>query len=347
MKGHHSFIETAVSLDGEFAQLQEVLKDLADHGRMRAYARWLTERDDSRGAFLAAVLDDWDAGKESLTADETIDRVWRDTCGVTLLQKLREGKLDGQAAAICSVARPALKLTPIPADEEAPLGASKFGGRPDLGADDKWPEYEGKLHTFVAQLRLEDLQAAQAGRLLPAQGLLSFFVFDDHIETGQPAAEGAPGAWRVIYTQNLSQLRRLDPPKDFDEGNRVAPECLLRMSETLDLPYVSVYDLDSEYRSVGGQRAKSLGLTRESRDGYEAILEALLPEREERSHLLGWSHPQVLADDPVDEGYQHLLTVASEEDLEWCWADGHQLYFSIKPDDLAAGRFERSAITDG
>src|SRR5690606_15751893 len=158
----------------------------------------------------------------------------RDTSGVTLFQKLREGKLDSHAAAICSVARPALKLTPYPAEGEIPVGASKFGGKPDLAADTEWPEYEEKLHTFIGQFRLEDLQETQAGKLLPQSGLLSFFVFDDPIETGQPAAEGAKGAWKVIYTADVSRLGRCEPPKEFDEGNGLALECDLEVQETLD-----------------------------------------------------------------------------------------------------------------
>ncbi|TWT34123.1 hypothetical protein [Blastopirellula retiformator] len=97
MGGQLSKVECAVSLDGEFAQLQQVLFDLADHGRKRSYAEWLTQQGDPRGAFLNAVLDDWDAGQETL-ADGEIAPVWQDVCGVTLLQKLRAGKLDDLAA---------------------------------------------------------------------------------------------------------------------------------------------------------------------------------------------------------------------------------------------------------
>lgn len=349
MNDQHATIQAACSLEGEVEQLQQVLSNLADHDRKRAYAQWLTQKGDVRGAFLNTVLDDWDAGKEALTTDDDIDLVWRDTCGITLLQKLREGELDALASAICSAARPALKIELIPVEDEIPVGATKFGGKPDLSEGISWPEYEDKLHTFIGQFRLDDFRQTQAGTLLPGTGLLSFFVFDDPIETGQPAAEGSPGGWKVIYSPDGSQLRRLDPPKEFDEGNRLASECALRMQETLDLPNVNTYSLDQDYADefIACRRAKSLGLTKEHGDSYEQILEALLPEREERSHLMGWSHPQVLADDPVEEDFNHLLTVASEEPMEWCWADGHQLFFSIRPDDLAAGDFEQVAITDG
>lgn len=59
----------------------------------------------SGSVFLNAVLDDWDAGKEALTTDDAINSVWRDICGITLLQKLREGKLDSLASATSEVWR--------------------------------------------------------------------------------------------------------------------------------------------------------------------------------------------------------------------------------------------------
>ena len=45
----------------------------------------------------------------------------------------------------------------------------------------------------------------------------------------------------------------------------------------------NTYDLDKEYGDefTACRRAKSLGLKKEHGDAYEAILEALLPEREE------------------------------------------------------------------
>jgi uncharacterized protein YwqG len=342
-------LKQAAILIGEFEELKKVVDQLSDHQLKRNYADWLRQQKDPRGPFLHSVLDDWDAGEESLKDDPSIDSVWKDVCGVTLLQKLREGNLDVFSNSICSLARPAIKLTPVLSELELPIGSNKFGGKPDLPEGVEWPEYGGNLHTFVGQFRLDDLRQTQVSRCLPSRGLLSFFVFDDPMETGQPAAEGAQGAWKVLYTADVDRLKRLEPPKDFDEGNLLAPECFLQMEETLDLPYVNAYDVDQDDAdmSIGSRRAQKMGLTREHAEAYEALLEALLPAREGTSHLLGWAHPQVVSDDPVEEDFRHLLTVASEESLRWCWADGHQLYFSIRPDDLLAGNFDRTGIIDG
>jgi len=310
---------------------------------MRKYADWLSTVDETRGRFLVSVLDAWEQGEEALPADESIDSVWQNTCGITFLQKLREQKLDSVAPSIIAMARPALIMEPELADGEMPIGTSKYGGKPDVIDGFEWPTYEGKLHTFLVQIRLEELKDTLAAQSLPDKGMLYFLVFDDLEETGEPAAEGAEGAWQVVYSPDAEGLTRLEPPQPFDEYNRVAPECAIKFSETLDLPNINVYDLEQDYcdQFTACRRAKKMGLKREQRDAYEAVIDALMPEREERSH------PQVAADDPVEDGFRHLLTVASDENLEWCWADGHQLYFSVSDEDFEAHRFDRSSIIDG
>ncbi|WP_145271309.1 DUF1963 domain-containing protein [Planctomycetes bacterium SV_7m_r] len=346
---NQSSVARAAKLDGELDQLSEVVANLSDQKRMRKYADWLTSVDETRGKFLAAVVDAWEQGEGALPSDETIDMVWQKTCGITFLQKLREQKLDSVAPSIIAMARPALIIEPELADGEMPIGTSKYGGKPDVLDGFEWPSYEEKLHTFLGQIRLEEMKGTVAAQSLPDKGMLYFFVFDDPEETGQPAAEGAEGAWQVVYSPDAEGLTRLEPPKAFDEYNRVAPECVIKFSETLDLPNINVYDLERDYwdQFTSCRRAKAMGLNREHSDAYEAVIDALMPEREERSHLVGWSHPQVAADDPVDDGFRHLLTVASEEILEWCWADGHQLYFSVSDDDFESQRFDRCAIIDG
>lgn len=341
-------VSLASSLTGEQDHLANVIADMSDHSRKRAYANWLDEQGDPRGPFLSNVLDQWEAGSGSLPANYSLSTVWQRTCGVTLLQKMRGEKLD-VLNSLFRVTRPALMINPTLADSELPVGTSKFGGSPDLPEQESWPEFNGNLHTFIGQINLAEITATQLSKTLPAEGLLSFFVFDDPIETGQPAAEGEPGAWKVIFAGDTSKLQRRTPHKPFNEGNAVAPECSLKFEETLDLPYTSMYELDQDYADhfLGCRRAKQLGLTKAHIDAYEELLQALMPDREERSHLLGWSHPQVAADDPVDEGFRNLLTVASEEVCQWCWADGHQLYYGISDEDLTNHRFDRTSIIDG
>ncbi len=330
-------------LPGEQAQLADVIADISDQSRKRRYADWLVQQGDPRGQFLNEVLDQWDTGTGDLPKNKSYSQVWQRTCGITLLQTMRSGPLDS-ITTLFRYVRPALMVNPTVAEAELPVGVSKFGGLPDLPAGTPWPDFKGELHTFVGQINLAEIAATQVSRELPTAGLLSFFVFDDSANSGLVAVD-----WKMIFTPETSTVQRRQPDKPFGECNRLVPECALEFEETLDLPYASLYDLDSNYADqfLGCRRAKQIGLIKTHDDAYEEAREVLMPNREERSHLLGWSHPNVSADDPVSEGFRNLLTVASERACEMCWSDGHQLYYSIPEDDLPQHRFDRIAVNDG
>lgn len=336
-------LQLASALPGEQDQLANVVADMADHSRKRCYAEWLIQQGDLRGQFLNEVLDQWDAGTCELPENRSISRVWQRSCGITLLQSMRSGSLDS-VTTLFRYARPALMVNPKLAEVELPAGISKFGGLPDLPESEQWPEFKGELHTFVGQINLAELASTQVSRELPGTGLLSFFVFDDSANTGNATVD-----WKVIFTPKISTVKRRYPHKPHSECNCVATECALEFEETLDLPYASLCDIDSDHAHLflGCRRAMQIGLTKSHSDAYENARDVLMPRREERSHLLGWSHPNVAADDPVDEGFRNLLTVASERETGMRWCDGHQLYFGISEDDLRQHKFDRIALTDG
>jgi uncharacterized protein YwqG len=342
-----TLFQLATSLPEEHQQLCDVVADLSDHSRKRKYAQWLEQQNDPRGKFLTLILDEWDAGESFLTDVDSIDMVWQRTCGITLLQNLRVEKFE-TVDKILMAARPALMINPSLAETEVPIGQSKFGGLPDLIPGRAWPEFRESLLAFIGQINLAELAKTQVAGSLPSKGLLSFFLFNS-CDSGEPAEGGEDGAWKVIYSPETAKLKRLSPTDSIVEGNEVAPECVLEFEETLDLPYASTTDFDTKYENqfVGCRRARKLGLTNALSDGYEEMQAALMPDREERSHLLGWSHPQVSCDDPVDIEFRNLLTVASEELCNWCWADGHQLYYGITDHNLQSRSFDQTTIADG
>ena len=64
------------------------------------------------------------------------------------------------------------------------LGATRFGGKPDVPPDFVWPTYEDESYdhvvkdrplTFLAQFNCEELAQFDKEHLLPDHGLLSFF----------------------------------------------------------------------------------------------------------------------------------------------------------------------------
>ena len=72
--------------------------------------------------------------------------------------------------------------------EKYKLGATRFGGKPDVPPDFVWPTYEGESYdhvvkdrplTFLAQFNFEELAQFDKEHLLPDHGLLSFFYETD------------------------------------------------------------------------------------------------------------------------------------------------------------------------
>ncbi|MFI5301639.1 MAG: DUF1963 domain-containing protein, partial [Polyangiales bacterium] len=99
------------------------------------------------------------------------------------------------------------------ADDALPLGASHLGGWPDLPAGVEWPRLDAFPMTFIGQFRLEDVAPHDIDHSLPESGLLSFFLYDS-----SPPDVAAPkwySAHRVLYTRDVSTLRRVDAPEEL------------------------------------------------------------------------------------------------------------------------------------
>jgi hypothetical protein len=136
-------------------------------------------------------------------------------------QELRDGEwleylepcgLQDHLAGVKALMRPSLRLRLEPHeeldDESSLVGETRFGGEPDLPPGESWPEAEGEPMIFVAQLALADLNAYEAARELPEDGLLSFFyspfgrqeqVLDNPV--------------KVFHFASTVTLQRRSPPK--------------------------------------------------------------------------------------------------------------------------------------
>jgi len=80
------------------------------------------------------------------------------------------------------VARPCVELTTrAPTAADKAIGSSRIGGTPDLPAGVDWPEGSDGPMAFVAQLDLGAIASYDPQGLLPAKGVMSFFVssFDE------------------------------------------------------------------------------------------------------------------------------------------------------------------------
>jgi hypothetical protein len=108
---------------------------------------------------------------------EQLRAALRPTWGGPLTPELHAELLATSAARLDSEqGEPAVRLRSCIAPKRVPMGASRFGGRPDLPRGYRWPRVDGRPLGFLLQLRLDELSAAAPERDLPDDGLLCVFA---------------------------------------------------------------------------------------------------------------------------------------------------------------------------
>jgi uncharacterized protein (TIGR02996 family) len=318
-----AFPNPAARLPGELDILANVLVDLSDHDAKLVYADWLEEREDRRGPLLRNFITAYRAGKR-LPAVKSAPKSWCALVGLPLMAKLRATALAPLANTILALAQPAITLGYERAPEHVlAVGSSKFGGRPDLPAGAKWPEYEDEPLTFLAQFNLADLRASPVARELPAAGLLSLFCLYDY---GEDFEEGN---WRLLFFPDAAGLLRHDQHPDLPEEYQAASARLV-FTEAPTLPHPESLLAKKLMRAIRAVDPKGTDY-QDLRDGMGG------------DALLG--HPCTFEGDVLGKkSVRHLLTVGDNSGNGW-WPDGNMMYVTIPQDALKQGRFDRAKAT--
>jgi uncharacterized protein (TIGR02996 family) len=317
-------------LAGERELLAAVVADLADDAPKLVYADWLEERGDERSDFLRACVqaarsmspDDFPRARKGLSEE------WLELIGFRLLGLIAAKGFPELKRRVLRLARPALRMKKGAAGGKVSVGGSKVGGLPDLPPGFRWPP-GGDCHAiynddtggtdrlagFLAQINFAEIAHTQAARDLPAEGLLSFFCFQD-IENDNPDAIGA----KVVFFPDTAGLVRTKPPKKLTEGNEVMPAQRLTFAETLDLP--------EAYR---GPWSKEL-VPKPGTD-YSAVFDHL--HHLNFYNFLGYARSTSGGDPTPSKRSRHLIVLEN--------AAGCQLFIQLSQKHLAARKFE--AIT--
>jgi hypothetical protein len=150
------------------------------------------------------------------------------------MDPLRLPELREHAAALRAARRYGIEITCQPASEtRLGIGRSRLGGRPDLPTDYAWPSAKRSKGgrdvalplAFVGQVALEDVVVHDRERLLPTEGVLSFFILDEvrvSREVGWDDGEhAATDRTRVLFFPVAARLRRRDPPVGLPESARM------------------------------------------------------------------------------------------------------------------------------
>ncbi len=265
--------------------------------------------------------------------------------------RLAAAGLQRVAARLAMLARPSIRITTTLADDaQLAIGASKFGGAPDLPPETAWPQWRGVPMAFVAQIRLEDAAPADVAHLLPPAGLLTFF-YDAQQQTygDQPTDKGG---WQVITTPAGAQhLRRLPVPAEMppearfrSSTLRFTPELTLPQQPSLEDPALQLTDgettsyehLLANFPNKGDQATmhhRMLGYANTVQDDMRLQCQLV-------SHgVTSQDDPRAAALAPGARDWLLLLQVDSDERAGMNWASVGMLYFWIPRAALAAKDF--------
>lgn len=247
--------------------------------------------------------------------------------------------------------RPALELRPA---EPGTTAVGRLGGEAVLPADMPWPVWEG--HGPLTLVAFFDCALLPRTDLpLPEAGILQFFFFDGQVDGGETIVNGGlpetRGGSRVIFL-----------PEATNAESRVHPEGI-RAYEPTAVDAVLTYSAPDEQSPVlvsafSGDEDAAEALADE--DFVEAIAPWDKPE-----HQIG-GYPAEVQGPPEEEivnglrpdlvpetlpykeeaaAWRLLLQVGDVDETEMLWGDTGQLYWMVRPADLAAADFAATAFT--
>ncbi|WP_157947610.1 YwqG family protein [Abditibacterium utsteinense] len=226
--------------------------------------------------------------------------------------------------------RPAIALCATRAeDSQIPIGASKFGGAPDVPLHFLWPTWNEKPLGFLAQINLEEVAPFDVEELLPKSGLLSFFYEMEEPLWGE--AEQKEG-WRVFFFEH-DELQR--------QNSTALNELFSLHSSLIKFEIAPSLPNDSSL-------FKQISLEEEEDEQMEKFDEEISLSKSHQ--MLGHAHS--IQNEPAVEAEEWsisktpamdwilLFQVDSDDELGAMWGDVGTIYFLISKQDLAARRFE-------
>ncbi|MBH5319399.1 DUF1963 domain-containing protein [Paenibacillus sp. GSMTC-2017] len=227
------------------------------------------------------------------------------------LETIEQSNLASHKEYLRQVVRPAIDILKKN-DAEVRMGCSRFGGAPDLPVGSEWPTYETNPYRFLGQINFAETAFAEAS--LPSKGLLSLFVADYNSDGDSFLEAFENGYIHAIYIPEPMDLVTISPPQ-----SDISKTTVIEFFPTMDIPY-------DEYQ------VKDWPFEEEQNDTYTEIRDSL---HKSSDYLLGYpSHCSLAYDPSPGAGWISMLTIDSNDDLEWCWHDGDKLMIFIETERL-------------
>ena len=254
--------------------------------------------------------------------------------------------------------RDSIRLSPI--DAKVAVGGSRLGGKPDLPVDAVWPAGpKQRPLSFMAQLDLASLTKLDSDKLLPKNGLLSFFW--DAFDSAWGLSPAEQNCVAVLYTKAGTKLLPRTPPKTLKPPHKYskvvftpravqpAPEVTLPFVRT---PIVRGWKLDaaetdSYWQEVYG---KTDEIWPTEAGPYHRVLghaDAVQGDMGRRMSYMFAGKSEAIDKKPIAAletdaaKWVLLLQIDTDEALGSNWGEG-RLYFWIRSSDLKAKRFDHA-----
>lgn len=304
--------------------------------------------DQARRLADEGVLELTPAGVSLRSVHRLLDLVWNGRVIVSMPPTsalLDWHGLSRVAAPILSAVVPALRLEPSSTPRR-----SKLGGKPDLD-DRPWPTWNNRLLSFVAQLDLVELARVWPDVGLPDTGLLSFFY--DALDQPSGSDPRDRGSCQVLWITGPVSGRDL-PENDghmaeFDEvflaprRQDVLPDRFSTFLDELELDDDETSRYEDLHFEVAGNSPDHRVM------GHPLILQNddVFHSAQLASNGVDVGDPSWTADERVPallagvKEWLLLLQVTADDYAGMGWGDDGVVYFCIRREDLAAGRFDR------
>lgn len=240
--------------------------------------------------------------------------------------------------ALISLLRPAITLTPTRTDDaQIEVGASKFGGAPDVPADFEWPKWNELPLGFLAQIDLEEVAPFDVEGLLPKSGLLSFFYFLADEDWPYGVAEQKDG-WRIrLFTEPL--ILREVPIAALNEYPFACARFSFEVTTSIPAHPGTVSDTQTSINDwPNWVDFAELYFPQDAHDGGK-------PQHQMLGYSLAinddarYNAAQYSAHGSYTDWHLLLQLDFDEQELDFMWGDAGALFFLIHTDDLITADF--------
>lgn len=241
------------------------------------------------------------------------------------------------------------------------IGASRFGGCPDVPSNFKWPYFKGKDFddieanrplSFLAQFNCEQITQFDEEGVLPQKGVLSFFYEEATAKWGFDPKD--KGCARVFWFEDVDCLKPCSLPEDLEEDYR---NPAIGIGLTKEISYPSCQDFPPECEKLTDEEYDLYDEKYDNSEfghqllGWPKIIQnniALDCELIQRGYYLGGTWKGI-----SDEEKENAIQIApkkwrllfqldeiEEDDFYLSFGDGGMLYFYITQEDLEKRNFD-------